>query len=352
MKKRGKKRFVRTVMMVFGLFVFMVGWCAVASPAQKIVLKYGSYGVRVAHDEPIIWWAEEVSRRSGVKIEFEFYWAEALAKAPDSLDALGAGAYDVGWLSPIFTPGKTPYLAVANATPLTTSDLEVICAAYDELGRKGPGKVESEKANLKYLFAYGVWDYQLIGVKPIRSLEDVKGYRCRTFGYFSLPWKELGGTPVSMAMPEVYSAFQSGLLDGALQDPSTFVKAKYYEVAKNYTTMNFGCLPGPFAMNMNKWNGLPLNVQKVMLEVAEEMPKHTKEIIGRMQASSIEELKSKGVKFYNLSESDRERVRKLAEKIWKQIGASIDAKSLPGTKAMDLWIGLINKYAAEKSKGK
>ncbi len=124
---------------------FMINWCAAAPAVQKIVLKYGSYSPRIGHDEPLIWWAEEVSKRSGVKIEYEFFWAEALAKAPDCFDAIGAGAYDVGWISPIFTPGKLPYCAVANATPLTTSDIEVICAAHNELCRSGPGKDELEK---------------------------------------------------------------------------------------------------------------------------------------------------------------------------------------------------------------
>jgi TRAP-type C4-dicarboxylate transport system substrate-binding protein len=246
-----------------------------------------------------------------------------------------------------------PYLAVANSTPLTTSDLEVICAAYDELSRSGPSKAEYEQANLKFLHSYGVWDYSLIGVKPVKSLADVKGYRSRTFGYFSIPWKELGGVPISMAMPEVYSSFQSGLLDGALQDPSTFVKAKYYEVAKHYTSINFGCLPGPFAMNVKKWNSLPPDVQKVMLEVSQEMPRHTLRITGKAQSEAKGELKQKGVQFYELPAADKERLKTLAkDKIWKEIAVSIDTKGLPGTKAMDAWIELVKKYEAEKAKRK
>jgi TRAP-type C4-dicarboxylate transport system substrate-binding protein len=352
MEKFKKAKSIAYVTIFLGVLFFMTSWCVAAPAVQKIVLKYGSYAPRVGHDEPLIWWADEVSRRSGVKIEYEFFWAEALAKAADCFDAIGAGAYDVGWLSPIFTPGKTPYMAIANSTPLTTSDLEVICAAHDELGRKGPGKAEFEKGNIKYLFAYGVWDYNLIGIKPIKTLEDVKGYRCRTFGYLAIPWKELGGVPISIPMPDVYNAFQSGLLDGALHQPVTFVKAKYYEYAKNFTYMGFGCLPGPFVMNMDKWNSLPPNVQKVMLEVSEEMPRHVLEITKRAEMAAIEELKQKGVKFYDLPASDRKRIKILAKKVWKEIGTSVDSKGLPGTKAVKLWTGLVKKYEAEKAKRK
>jgi len=353
MEKFKKVKVVTCIVAFIGVVFFMVNLCPAAPAVQKIVLKYGSYGApRIGHDEPLIWWAEEVSRRSGVKIEYEFFWAEALAKAPDCFDAIGAGAYDIGWISPIFTPGKTPYLAVANSTPLTTSDLEVICSAHDELSRLGPGKAELEKGNTKYLHAYSTWDYHLIGIKPIKALDDVKGYRCRTFGYLSLPWKELGGVPISMAASEVYSAFQAGLLDGALHQPATFLKGKYYEVAKQYTLMNFGCLPGPFIMNMNKWNSLPPNVQKVMLEVSNEMPKHSQRIADGAERLAMEELKKKGVTFYELPVADRDRFMKLKQKVWAEIGTSIDAKGLPGSKAVELWTGLIKKYEAEKAKRK
>lgn len=312
---------------------------------DTIVLKYGSYSPRVGFDEPQIWWAEEVSRRSGTKIEYEFYWAEALAKAVDCLNALGAGVYDIGWVSPIFTAGKTPYMAVANATPLTTSSIEVICAAQDELVNQGPGKQELEKAHTKFLFSSSVYDYKLLGIKPIEKIEDIQNYRSRTFGYLSLAWKKLGGVPISMPMPEVYQALQAGLLDGALHQPTTFIKAKYYEVAKHYTPINCGCLPVAVVMNMKKWNSLPKNIQKVMLDVAKEMPRHAAELIESSELKAVEQLKEKGVTFHDFPDESRARMRVIAEEVWKDIAAGLNKKGLPGSEAIDLWIKLVRKHS-------
>jgi TRAP-type C4-dicarboxylate transport system substrate-binding protein len=220
------------------------------------------------------------------------------------------------------------------------------------LSRSEPAKTEYEKANLKFLHSFGIWDYSFIGTKPVKSLADMKGLKTRTFGYFSLPWKALGGVPVTMAMPEVYSAFQSGLLDGALQDPSTFLNAKYYEVAKHFTNMHFGCLPGPFAMNLKKWNSLPANVQKAMMEVSQEMPAHTMRIQQTFQMGALEELKKRGVQVYELSLADQQKMRSIAKEVWKEIATSMDAKGMPGTKAMDTWIKLVNKHETLKAKKK
>lgn len=339
----------RKITIVLGLILtitclFLFQPITAYSQPKEIVLKYGSYAPRVPHDEPMIWWAEEVSKRSGIKIKYEFYWAQALAKAVDCFKALGAGVYDIGWVSPIFTAGRTPYLAVANATPLTTSSIEAICAAEDELANTGPGKEELEKANTKFLFSTAVYDYKLIGKKPVEKVEDIKNYRSRTFGYLSLAWKKLGGVPISMPQPEVYQALQAGLLDGVLHQPGTFVKGKYFEVAKHYTPINFGSLPMPFIMNMKKWKSLPAGVQKTMLEVAKEMPRRAAEIIDSGELKAIEDLKGKDVVFHEMSDESRAKIRVIAEEVWKDIAADLDKKGLPGSKAIDLWIKLVKKY--------
>ncbi len=319
-----------------------------ADPGEqdKIVLKYHNYAPRASIDEPMVWWAEEVSKRSGVKIEYEFYWAGALAGAEDNLNALSAGAFDVTWISPMLHPGQTPYLAVANSLPLITSDVEAATAACNELATEGPGKTELEKFNVKYLFATAPWQYHLLSTKPINSLNDIKGFKARTFGNLSIVWQKLGGMPVTMTIPEVYSALQSGLIDGNLSMPSGFVSTKGYEIAKHYIPMTgLAVLPSPFLMNMNTWNKLPSNVQAAMLEVAQEMPGHVAEIVESEEAAAIEKLKQNGVKIYEMPPDIEAQFEAIKDEVWKEAGENMNKLGLPGSEVVTTWVELVKKHS-------
>ena len=51
--------------------------------------------------------------------------------------------------------------------------------------------------------------------REIASLDDVKGLKLRIVGLGAEVWRRLGATPVAMPAGEVFSAFQSGVVDGA-----------------------------------------------------------------------------------------------------------------------------------------
>ena len=318
--------------------------------SNKLVLKYGSYAPKVTCDIPLIWWCDEVAKRAaakGVQIEFEYYWSGALAKPVDCLRALGSGVYHVGWITPAFYPTQVPHLAITSDTCLTLADLEVLCMATNELCL-GRGKAEFEKANVKYISPYGVSDYNLLSTKPLRSLKEAKGFRCRTYGSQAIAWKELGGVPVSMAMPEVYSALQSGMVDGTLYMPTTIVAAKYYELAKHYTEMPFGPGATAFVMNMDTWKNLPESVKQIIDQLREEMPRRVYEMLESGEAEAREVMKKNGVTFYKLPAEDKGYAPILREKVWAEVAAKFDEKGLTGTEVLKFWDQLIEKYKAQK----
>ncbi|MBN1225870.1 MAG: TRAP transporter substrate-binding protein DctP [Deltaproteobacteria bacterium] len=288
---------------------------------QVVKLKYGTYAPYGVIDDPILWFIEEASKKSGIKIELEKYYAGTLAKPEDCLDAISNNVYQLGWISTVFTPGRTPLAMIVNGTPLIVPNLYSGLKAADEIIQKFPAAAnEYEKASIKYLFHTGVWHYQLISVKPVRSLKDIKGLRIRTFGYLSKAWAELGGVPVSIPIPEIYDALQKGTLDGVLTQPISMHKGlRLSEIAKYYTEVNFGCLPVPVVMNMNVWNQLPEILKQKMTDLAKDMPAKADEIIVNSELKILEEMRKEGVKIHKLSKSDEERIKKEANAITKEV---------------------------------
>jgi TRAP-type C4-dicarboxylate transport system substrate-binding protein len=320
----------------------------VSTEAQSIKLKYGTYGPQSVIDDPVLWYVNEVSKRSGAKIDVETYFGGILAKPADCLDALGTGVYQLGWISPAFTPAKTPIAVIPNSTPLIVPTLTSGCKAADELVRTfPPAAAEFEKANVKYLFHTGIWQYDLISKKPVKSLEDIKGLRIRTFGYLSKAWAELGGVPVMMPIPEAYDALQKGTLDGVLMSPFSLYKGlRLYEVAKHFTKFDLGCLPVPVLMNMAAFKNLPEKVQKEMLELAKEMPAKVDEIISKKEVEAIEGMKKDGISAYQLSAADKAKVQEVSRSIVKTVVDDLTSKGVGNAKeAMDIYLAAIEKYS-------
>jgi TRAP-type C4-dicarboxylate transport system substrate-binding protein len=347
MKNREKalRVLVRMCILIFALIAFGFGTTPVR--AQELKLKIGGYAPRAVYDEVIFWYFDEVSKRTGLKFTFETYFGGTLAKAQDCLDAIGKGVYDVGWIPTTFTPHKTPLSMIPETTPLVVSNLEVISKAANDLIRTLPAAAaEFENSNVKYLWHNAIFDFQLICRKPVRSLDDAKGLRIRTYGYFSKAWADLGGVPVNLAIPEVYDALQKGVLDGALSQPEAMYKVmRLYEVARYYTKMEFGCIAMPVVMNNKVWNNLPEKARKAMQDVSFEMPKIVDQMVSKTHLEAIDGMRKSGIEMYELPAADKARLKTEAGVISKYVVDDLTAKAVTNaTAAMDIYLSAVEKY--------
>ncbi len=73
--------------------------------------------------------------------------------------------------------------------------------------------------------------------KPIKSIADLKGMKFRVMGnpMFVDMMNALGGNGVAMGYDQVFSALQTGVVDGAENNTPSFVFDNHYQVAKYYT---------------------------------------------------------------------------------------------------------------------
>ncbi len=342
----------KTKKIMIGYLCFIILSSAISISAYAsdsvIKLKYGSYAPSGIIDAPILWYFDEVSKRSGSTIKIETYFGSTLAKPQDCLGAIGYRVYDVGWVTPVFTADKIPLATMATSTPIVAQSLKACIFGADNLVRSfQPAAEEYVKADVKFLFHTGVWQYQLISNKPVKSLDDIKGLRVRTFGYLSKAWAGLGGNPVSIPIPDIYPSLQKGILDAVLTQPvSMHHSLRLTEIAKNYTKVNFGCLPTPVLMNLATYNALPENVRKVMEDLALEMPDQVDRIITQAEQEALKAMRENGIGMFELSEADQSRIKEQSKNITKIVVDDLTAKNvIHAQKAMDIYLDSINKIA-------
>ena len=239
-------------------------------PAQAKTLKWITFKPEASNDAQSIstkWFVEEFKKRTGGKDEIQMFWGGSVAKSKEIPDALSGGVGDIGDIITPYFPDKFPLNnAVGYFIPQPYSTIE-IAELLQYWHRQYPqfGK-ELEKYNLKVIGFRPLEKYGVICNKPIKSVDDFKGKRIRTYGFaYPALVKALGGTPVSMTSSDGYEALQRGILDCSPIGPSLAHGWKYDEVAKYYVDVPIGASFGHMiVMNLKSYNALDAQTKAII----------------------------------------------------------------------------------------
>ncbi len=108
--------------------------------------------------------------------------------------------------------------------------------------------------------------------RPIKSLDDLKGLKFRVMqsDIFVDMVKALGADAVPMPYGEVYSAIQTGVIDGAENNQPSYDTSGHYEVAKYYTLDQHLIVPEVLVMSKKTWDTLTPEVQALVKKTAKE----------------------------------------------------------------------------------
>jgi TRAP-type C4-dicarboxylate transport system substrate-binding protein len=244
--------------------------------------------------------------------------AGQLFAAKDFAKALPAGGVDMVQSLMSLWSG----LAAANSLtemPLFFEDWPHAWRVYDsevgEILRKG-----MERVGVKVLFWMQDGKAGFAIKFPLKTLEDFKGKRIRVpneLGSYTV--KALGGAPAFMGGGEVYMALQRGTVDGAISSITSFCDRKYYEVTKYVTEPNF--LFGLYAcmINLNKWNGLSADAQKVLVAAEKETQEWGRKEVQKVDGEALEELKKKGMEIYSLPKAEKELWRNALKPVYELV---------------------------------
>lgn len=108
--------------------------------------------------------------------------------------------------------------------------------------------------------------------KAIRKPEDLKGLKIRVMNnQMAINMVEaLGGSPTPMAYGELYTAIQQGVVDGAENNPPSFVSSNHYEVSKYYTLDQHSSVPDVLLIGTKFWDTLNDQEKEWVQEAADE----------------------------------------------------------------------------------
>ena len=320
------------------------------TPEKKVIrLKVADMSPPTSSSAQIFqWWGSEIEKRTDGQVKFDYFWSASLVGALEQLDAVKNGSIDVTPYYSGYHPDLAPLPSITLMPMISKGSLKQALKASDELYRTHPAlKAEFTKNNVKFLYPVYFPDNFMWSKVPIKTVDDLKGLKIRGFGQYLTLFKELGSNVTSMPLPEIYDALDKNVLDGTVQYLPQATGNRYWEVTKYLNTTNYGHNVGaPGVINLDKWNSLPPDIQKVIEEVSVETVEKSVQVNEEMNKKDMQAIKDNGMTVVEFSPADVEKLVKISkEKVWETYVKELDKKGIQGTDVYQTYLKLLDKYS-------
>jgi tripartite ATP-independent transporter DctP family solute receptor len=161
--------------------------------------------------------------------------------------------------------------------------------------------------------------------KPIHDIADLKGMKFRVMGnpMFIDMMNDLGGNGVAMGYDQVLSALQTGVVDGAENNPPSYVFDHHYEVAKFYTLTEHLIVPEVLIMSKKTWDALSKDDQALVMKFAGEAQQDERVLWKQYEAAAMEKAKAAGVQIIPVA--DKAPYQAAVKPVWDKYGPKYSA---------------------------
>ena len=195
---------------------------------------------------------------------------------------------------------------------------------------------EVEKKGLKIV---AVWEngYRHItnNKKPIKVPADLQGIKLRTpEGKWRVKmFQTYGANPSPMKFSEVFTALQTGVMDGQENPFSQIYSAKFQEVQKYLSLTGHVYTPAYVTVGTKKWAALPADVRKVLEDTAKEMQSFVYTTAEKDENDLLAKIKAAGVQ---VNEADKAAFVKASKAVYEEFGQSVKGSKALIDKALSL----------------
>ena len=219
----------------------------------------------------ILEFQKALNAKSGGKIQIKIFPDGQLGSEREALELLQIGSVAVTKVSAATLSNFVPEYHILGI-PYLFKDKQ---HQYDVLeGEVGKSILEKgSKFWLRGLCYYDAGSRSFYtSNKAIRKPEDLKGLKIRVMNnQMAINMVEaLGGSPTPMAYGELYTAIQQGVVDGAENNPPSFVSSNHYEVSKYYTLDQHSSVPDVLLIGTKFWDKLTAEEKQWVQEAADE----------------------------------------------------------------------------------
>ncbi|ACN14506.1 periplasmic TRAP-type dicarboxylate transporter protein [Desulforapulum autotrophicum HRM2] len=317
---------LRTSIFVVTTF-FLLTMAGSALGADKIVWKMASSWPKgtvlqeIADD-----FAARITTMSNGRLTIKSYPAGVLMGALEVTDAARMGTIDAAHSSPTYSVGQLPAAPLFGYIPFGMETIPYLTWMYE-----GEGKALFSKLYEKFDFGYvapcGIIPSEDLAWsnKPITTMEDFKGLKFRTSGYWGEILSAAGASVMMLPAGEVYEALQRNVLDaGEFSIPSIDKDLAFYEIA------DYLLVPGihqtstflDIKINKRSWNKLSEDLKEIVRVASEASTMRLLTRCISRDVPALEFFREKGVKIQYLDPKIQKELSIKAEALMAQKAAT------------------------------
>ncbi|MGB8577833.1 MAG: TRAP transporter substrate-binding protein [Pseudolabrys sp.] len=158
--------------------------------------------------------------------------------------------------------------------------------------------------------------------KPIKTMADLKGLKVRVMGnpMFVDMANSMGGNGVAMGYDQVFSALQTGVVDGAENNPPSFVFDNHYQVAKFYTIDEHLIVPEMLVFSKKIWDTMSRDEQAALMKFSKEAQQEERKLWAEYEKQAMDKAKAAGIQIIEVSDADKKAFQDAVKPVWDKYG--------------------------------
>ncbi len=297
------------------------------SQKRKNVIKL-AHGLDQTHSvhKAMVFMADKLKEKSKGKLSIQIYPGGQLGSERETLELLQIGSVGITKVSAAVMEGFVEEYKVLGLPYLFESKEHAVSVLDGEIGEK---LLQSgEDIWLRGLCFYDAGSRSFYTKeKAINEPNDLKGLKIRVMKSITAMnmVKTLGGSPTPISWGELYTALQSGVVDGAENNPPSFYLSRHYEVCKYYSLDEHTAVPDVLLISKMIWDKFSDQEKQWIRDAAKESSVYQRKLWNEAEKEALIEVKKAGVK---VSYPDKSKFSKMVLPLYDELITSPKLKEL------------------------
>jgi TRAP-type mannitol/chloroaromatic compound transport system substrate-binding protein len=310
----------------------LVASTALTASAQNTTLRMQTHYAPESNSGQLIQqFIDNVETMSNGEIDIEMFFSSSVVKSVEGFDAAATGILDCEMHGGAYQTGKNPAFQFVGD----------IMGGYDTPYQQlswlyyGGGLEAAQELYNKYdMQLIGWWVYgqeSFASTAPIASTADLVDWKFRSPpGMETMIFEKLGASPVVMDFTEIFTALETGIIDGA--DASSLANNKamgLYDIATHANYPGFHSMPSDhLACNKTVWDGLPESHRAILSTGMESLALRTALQTEKANAEALTALSEQGITIHAWSDDELRKFRNTAQEAWDEFATTPEAVAL------------------------
>ncbi len=250
--------------------------------------------------------AAVVKEKTNGDVEFQLFPSSQLGNARQMIEGTQFGSLESTVMPAAFLGGFNPVVSVFDIPFVLPED-----SAKANALRTGPfGKYVLDSFSSRGMTAIMLWPNgrkNMTSNKPLAAMADFKGQKFRVMDSKILieQFSAVGASAIALPFGELYTALQTGVVDGEENPLDTIATMKFHEVQKYLVVSQHGAMEDVALFNTAWWNSLPEEYRTIIVEAFKDGQSTIEKLKAEAHTQALEKIKAAGVEVRELGATER-----------------------------------------------